>query len=92
MGSAVSSVVNTVTGFAGKILGVKQPDVPQMAAPTPPTVADTPSVATPNVQAAAQAARRRERTASGRAATMLSSSGSGTTGGSSTGTKKLLGQ
>lgn len=30
-----------------------------------------PSVATPSVQAAAQAARRRERTASGSAATML---------------------
>jgi hypothetical protein len=93
MGSVVSKVVDTGVKLAGKVLGVEQPNVPQMAAPTPPTAAETPSVATPNVQAAAQAARRRERVASGRAATMLSSSG-GDSGGSSsgTGTKKLLGQ
>jgi hypothetical protein len=96
MGNAVSSIVNPITKIAGKLLGVEQPDVPQMAAPTPPTAAETPSVATPNVQAAAQAARRRERTASGRAATMLSEGGSGGGGGgggsANVGTKKLLGQ
>ena len=90
MGSAVSNVVRTVTGMAGKLLGVEQPQVAQVAAPTPPTAADTPSVATPNVQAAAQAQRRRERTASGRAATQLS--GGTATSESSVGTKKLLGQ
>ena len=48
-------------------------------------------MATPSVQAAAQAQRRRERVASGRAATMLSSGG--TAGGQPTiGTSKLLGQ
>lgn len=93
MGNAVSSIVNPITKIAGKLLGVEQPDVPQMAAPTPPTAAETPSVATPNVQAAAQAARRRERVSSGRAATMLSEGGSGGGGGSANvGTKKLLGQ
>lgn len=93
MGNAISSVTKAVSGLAGKLLGVEQPDVPQMAAPTPPTPAETPSVATPNVQAAAQAARRRERVSSGRAATMLSEGGSGGGGGSANvGTKKLLGQ
>ena len=94
MGNAISKVTTAVTGIAGKLLGVEQPQVPQMAAPTPPTAADTPSVATPNVQAAAQAARRRERTASGRAATQLSGSSSGGTSGNSAniGTSKLLGQ
>lgn len=94
MGNIISKATSAVSGIAGKLLGVEQPDVPQMAAPTPPTAAETPSVATPNVQAAAQAQRRRERTASGRAATMLSgSSGGGTSGGSSNiGTSKLLGQ
>lgn len=95
MGNAVSSFVNPITKIAGKLLGVEQPDMPQVAAPTPPTAADTPSVATPNVQAAAQAQRRRERTASGRAATMLSGSGGmsgGSSGGSANiGTSKLLG-
>lgn len=89
MGNVIQKAVSSVTGLAGKVLGVEQPEVPQMAAPTPPTAAETPSVATPNVQAAAQAARRRERTASGRASTMLSGGGGGE---SSTGTKKLLGQ
>lgn len=93
MGSVISKAANTVTGLVGKVLGVEQPTMPQIAAPTPPTVADTPSVATPNVQAAAQAARRRERTASGRAATMLSSGGGGgSTSTSNIGTNKLLGQ
>lgn len=94
MGNAIAKVTGAVTGLAGKLLGVEQPDVPQMAAPTPPTAAETPSVATPNVQAAAQAARRRERTASGRAATMLSGSSSGGASGGSAniGTSKLLGQ
>ncbi len=96
MGNVVSKVTSGVTGLVGKILGVEQPKMPEVAAPTPPTVADTPSVATPNVQAAAQAQRRRERTASGRAATMLSGSGGGMSGGSSggsanIGTSKLLG-
>jgi hypothetical protein len=93
MGNAIAKVTGAVTGLAGKLLGVEQPDMPQMAAPTPPTAADTPSVATPNVQAAAQAARRRERTASGRAATMLSGSSSGGASGGSAniGTSKLLG-
>lgn len=90
MGNVVKTVAKTVTNIAGKVLGVEQPQVPQMAAPTPPTPEATPSVATPNVQAAAQAARRRERTASGRAATMLSGGGGGD--GGSVGTKKLLGQ
>lgn len=93
MGNVVKKVVDTGTNLAGKLLGVEQPDMPQVAAPTPPTAADTPSVATPNVQAAAQAQRRRERTASGRAATMLSGGGEGGGGGTSNvGTKKLLGQ
>lgn len=94
MGNVISKVTSAVTGVAGKLLGVEQPNIPQMAAPTPPTAAEAPSVATPNVQAAAQATRRRERTASGRAATMLSGGGEGggASGGSSTGTKKLLGQ
>jgi len=94
MGNAISKVTSAVSGLAGKLLGVEQPNVPQMAAPTPPTPAETPSVATPNVQAAAQAARRRERTSSGRAATMLSGGGGGmSSGGSSNiGTSKLLGQ
>lgn len=93
MGNAVSSIVNPITKIAGKLLGVEQPDMPQVAAPTPPTAAETPSVATPNVQAAAQAQRRRERTASGRAATMLSGSSSGAASGGSAniGTSKLLG-
>ena len=94
MGNIISKATSTVSNLAGKLLGVEQPDVPQMAAPTPPTSAETPSVATPNVQAAAQAARRRERTASGRAATMLSGSSSGGASGGSAniGTSKLLGQ
>jgi hypothetical protein len=92
MGNAVSSIVNPITKIAGKLLGVEQPDVPQMAAPTPPTPAETPSVATPNVQAAAMQQRRRERTASGRAATMLSGGAAPSGGSSSVGTKKLLGQ
>lgn len=93
MGNVIQKTVGAVTGLAGKLLGVEQPDMPQVAAPTPPTAAETPSVATPNVQAAAQAQRRRERTASGRAATMLSGGGEGGGGGTSNvGTKKLLGQ
>lgn len=94
MGNVIQKAVSSVTGLAGKVLGVEQPDVPQMAAPAAPTAAETPSVATPNVQAAAQAARRRERTASGRAATMLSGSSSGGASGNSAniGTSKLLGQ
>lgn len=94
MGNAIAKVTGAVTGLAGKLLGVEQPDMPQVAAPTPPTAAETPSVATPNVQAAAQAQRRRERTASGRAATMLSGSSSGGASGGSAniGTSKLLGQ
>ena len=88
MGGFVKDTAQSVVGLVGKVLGVEQPKVPEMAAPTPPTPAATPSVATPSVQAAAQAARRRERVASGRAATMLSSGGSD----GSTGTKKLLGQ
>ena len=93
MGNAIAKVTGAVTGLAGKLLGVEQPKMPEVAAPTPPTAADTPSVATPNVQAAAQAQRRRERTASGRAATMLSGGGEGGGGGTSNvGTKKLLGQ
>jgi hypothetical protein len=94
MGNVIQKTVSAVTGLAGKLLGVQQPNMPQVAAPTPPTAADTPSVATPNVQAAAQAQRRRERTASGRAATMLSGSSSGGTSGGSAniGTSKLLGQ
>ena len=95
MGNIVSSATSAVTKVAGKLLGVEQPQVavaPQ--APTPPTVAETPSVATPNVQAAAMQQRRRERTASGRAATMLSGGGGGAapSGSSNIGTKKLLGQ
>jgi hypothetical protein len=42
-------------------------------APKPPTMAQVPSAATPQVQAASMAAQRRERVASGRAATMLTS-------------------
>lgn len=80
---------NAIGGLVGSILGV--PDAPAVPTPAPPSVSDTPSAATPNVQAAAQAARRRERIASGRAATMLSSGG--TAGGTADiGTKKLLGQ
>lgn len=57
---------------------------------TPAVSAPTPTVATPDVQAAAEAERRRNRTASGKAATML-------TGGAGvaapvTGTNTLLGQ
>ena len=93
MGNVISKVTSAVTGIAGKLLGVEQPSMPQVAAPAPPTAADAPSVATPNVQAAAQAARRRERTASGRAATMLSGGGGASSGGSANiGTSKLLGQ
>lgn len=93
MGNVISKMTGAVSGLAGKLLGVEQPDMPQVAAPTPPTAAETPSVATPNVQAAAQAQRRRERTASGRAATILSGGGEGGGGGTSNvGTKKLLGQ
>ena len=90
MGNAIAKVTGAVTGLAGKLLGVEQPKMPEVAAPTPPTAAETPSVATPNVQAAAQAQRKRERTASGRAATQLS--GGTATSESSVGTKKLLGQ
>jgi len=93
MGNAIAKVTGAVTGLAGKLLGVEQPKMPEVAAPTPPTAADTPSVATPNVQAAAQAQRRRERIASGRGATMLSGGSSGAASGNSAsiGTSKLLG-
>jgi hypothetical protein len=94
MGNVIQKTVSAVTGLAGKLLGVQQPNMPEVAAPTPPTAADTPSVATPNVQAAAQAQRKRERTASGRAATMLSGGGgrSASGGSANIGTSTLLGQ
>lgn len=94
MGNIISKATSTVSNVAGKLLGVEQPQVAAApTAPTPPTVADVPSAATPNVQAAAMQQRRRERTASGRAATMLSGGGGGAAPTSaSIGTSKLLGQ
>jgi hypothetical protein len=57
---------------------------------TPAAPKPTPSVATPAVEAAAEAERRRYRQASGRAATILTEGQSG--GGSANiGTTKLLG-
>lgn len=92
MGNVVRKATTLVTGLVSKVFGVDQPQASGPAtAPTPPAIADVPSMATPSVQAAAQAQRRRERVASGRAATMLSSGG--TAGGQPTiGTSKLLGQ
>ena len=59
---------------------------PKTPAPTPPA----PTLATPDVQAAAEAERRRNRTASGKASTLLT----GSTGVAApvTGTNTLLGQ
>lgn len=51
----------------------------------------TPTVATPAVEAAADAERRRQRTASGRAATMLTTPGSAGQASPLVGTTKLLG-
>ena len=56
---------------------------------TPMAPAPTPSVATPAVEAAADAERRRQRTASGRAATMLTNQESYSA--PNIGTTKLLG-
>lgn len=58
---------------------------------TPKAPEPAPTVATPDVQAAADAERRRQRTASGRASTMLTDPGTGTVG-MSVGAKKLLGE
>ena len=55
---------------------------------TPVTPAPVPTVATPAVEAAAEAQRRRERTASGKAATMLTGGMAATP---MTATKQLLG-
>lgn len=60
----------------------RKPKTPAM--PTP-----TPTVATPAVEAAANAERRRQRTASGRAATMLTSQENYSS--PNVGTTKLLG-
>lgn len=56
---------------------------------TPEAPAPAPTVATPAVQAAADATRRRERIASGRASTMLTDAGGQAA--PETATKKLLG-
>lgn len=56
---------------------------------TPMAPAPVPTVATPAVEAAAEAARRRERTASGKAATMLTNQESYSS--PMIGTTKLLG-
>ena len=56
---------------------------------TPMAPAPTPSVATPAVEAAADAERRRQRTASGRAATMLTNQEGSSA--PNIGTTKLLG-
>jgi hypothetical protein len=58
---------------------------------TPAMPAPAPTVATPDVQAAAEAERRRNRTASGKASTMLTG-GQGVTTPLTTGTNTLLGQ
>lgn len=62
---------------------------PKMPAPPPAPVAP-PTVATPQVQAAADAQRMRTRAASGRAATMLTS-GDEEENRPTVGTRKLLG-
>lgn len=58
---------------------------------TPAAPPPAPTVATPDVQAAAEAERKRNRTASGKASTMLTG-GQGVTGTSSVGTNALLGK
>lgn len=61
---------------------------PKVATPEAPKPA--PTVATPAVEAAAEAERRRQRNASGRAATMLSG-GSDSVSSANVGATKLLG-
>jgi hypothetical protein len=66
----MSAVVQPIVKPIAKVLGLGPSGG---SAPAAPTMAQVPSAATPQVQAASMAAQRRERVASGRAATMLTS-------------------
>lgn len=95
---AVGKVVEAPFKAVSSIFKPPKIELPSPAATTQTAPDAPPTVATPAVAAAADAARMRERAAAGRAATMLTSSGRSRTQLASeelqptVGTKRLLGR